>query len=63
MSYDSDVFFGFCVNHNHWDPYRDKKLTIKIRQALIKKLAECSDSDLLDNVEITETIKKEDKDG
>ena len=57
MKYNSCVFLGFSVDHSTEDPY--KSITAdQLRQAIIKKLADCPNDDLLDNIEITDTYEE-----
>tara|TARA_R100000700_G_C3078911_1_gene85545 strand:+ start:129 stop:299 length:171 start_codon:yes stop_codon:yes gene_type:complete len=53
-------FLGFSVNHITEDPYLSVTAD-DVRKAIIQKLAEYSDDDLLSAVELTDTYK-EDKD-
>jgi hypothetical protein len=56
--YNSLGFFGFTVNHKTEDPY--KSVTADdIRKAIIKRLANCSDEDLLSEVELNDTYEEE----
>ena len=57
MKYNSCVFLGFSVDHSTKDPY--KSITAdQLRQAIIQKLADCPNDDLLDNIEITDTYEE-----
>ena len=52
--YNSLGFLGFTVNHKTEDPY--KSVTADdIRKSIIKRLANCSDEDLLSEVELNDT--------
>ena len=61
MSYNSMGFLGFSVNHITEDPYLSVTAD-DIRKAIIKKLADYSDSDLLSIVELTDTYKEDKND-
>ena len=61
MKYNSMGFLGFSVNHTTEDPYLSVTAD-DVRKAIIEKLAELSDDDLLSVVELTDTYK-EDKNG
>jgi len=58
MTYNSVGFLGFSVNHVTEDPYLSVTAD-DIRKAIIKKLADYSDSDLLSIVELTDTYKED----
>ena len=57
MSYNSMGFLGFSVNHITEDPYLSVTAD-DVRKAIIKKLADCPNDDLLDNIEITDTYEE-----
>ena len=57
MTYNSVGFLGFSVNHVTEDPYLSVTAD-DIRKAIIKKLADYSDSDLLSIVELTDTYEE-----
>tara|TARA_Y100000114_G_scaffold142516_1_gene149183 strand:+ start:35 stop:241 length:207 start_codon:yes stop_codon:yes gene_type:complete len=61
MTYNSVGFLGFSVNHVTEDPYLSVTAD-DIRKAIIKKLADYSDSDLLSIVELTDTYKEDKND-
>ena len=61
MTYNSMGFLGFSVNHVTEDPYLSVTAD-DIRKAIIKKLADYSDSDLLSIVELTDTYKEDKND-
>ena len=52
--YNSLGFLGFTVNHITEDPYQSVTAD-DIRKAIIKRLANCSDEDLLSEVELNDT--------
>jgi len=52
--YNSLGFLGFTVNHITEDPYKSVT-AYDIRKAIIKRLANCSDEDLLSEVELNDT--------
>tara|TARA_R100000455_G_C6142882_1_gene35300 strand:- start:70 stop:243 length:174 start_codon:yes stop_codon:yes gene_type:complete len=56
MKYNSLGFLGFSVDHVTKDPYRSVSAD-DIRKAIIQKLAEYSDDDLLSVVELNDTYK------
>ena len=58
MTYNSVGFLGFSVNHVTEDPYLSVTAD-DIRKAIIKKLADYSDSDLLSIVELTDTYNED----
>ena len=58
MTYNSMGFLGFSVNHVTEDPYLSVTAD-DVRKAIIKRLADCSDSDLLSEVELTDTYKED----
>ena len=60
MKYNSLGFLGFTVDHLTEDPYKSVSAD-DIRKAIIKKLAEYSDEDLLSVVELDDTYKNEEK--
>ena len=57
MTYNSVGFLGFSVNHVTEDPYLSVTAD-DVRKAIIKKLADYSDSDLISIVELTDTYKE-----
>ena len=58
MKYNSMGFLGFSVEHTTEDPYKSVSAD-DVRKAIIKRLADCSDSDLLSEVELTDTYKED----
>ena len=54
MKYNSMGFLGFSVEHTTEDPYKSVSAD-DVRKAIIKRLANCSDEDLLSEVELTDT--------
>ncbi len=58
MSYNSMGFLGFSVVHTTEDPYKSVSAD-DVRKAIIKRLANCSDEDLLSEVELTDTYKED----
>ena len=54
MKYNSMGFLGFSVEHTTEDPYKSVSAD-DVRKAIIQKLAEYSDDDLLSVVELTDT--------
>jgi len=57
MTYNSMGFLGFSVNHETEDPYLSVTAD-DLRKAIIKRLADCSDSDLLSEVELSDTYNE-----
>jgi hypothetical protein len=74
MKYNSRGFLGFSVDHKTEDP-DDSVKADDIRKAIIKRLADLNDEDLISSVELNDTYNlfgeelsdlkanKEDKDG
>mgnify|MGYP003112422096 FL=1 len=56
MKYNSLGFLGFSVDHVTEDPYRSVSAD-DIRKAIIKRLANCTDDQLLDEVSLDDTYK------
>ncbi len=57
MKYNSVGFLGFSVDHITEDPY----LTVTaddVRKAIIKRLADCTDDQLLDEVSLDDTCEE-----
>lgn len=56
MKYNSLGFLGFSVDHVTEDPYRSVSAD-DIRKAIIKRLANCTDDQLLDEVSLDDTYE------
>ena len=56
IKYNSLGFLGFSVDHVTEDPYRSVSAD-DIRKAIIKRLANCTDDQLLDEVSLDDTYK------
>ena len=56
MKYNSLGFLGFSVDHVTEDPYRSVSAD-DIRKAIIKRLANCTDDQLLDEISLDDTYK------
>ena len=57
MNYNSVGFLGFVVEHKLKDPYLCSTVTADaLRKSIIKKLAEYDDEDLLQAVELQDTV-------
>tara|TARA_R100001086_G_C11637442_1_gene203511 strand:- start:43 stop:225 length:183 start_codon:yes stop_codon:yes gene_type:complete len=56
MQYNSIGFLGFTVDHLTEDPYRSVSAD-DVRKAIIKRLANCTDDQLLDEVSLDDTYK------
>jgi len=58
MKYNSLGFLGFSVDHITEDPYRSVSED-DVRNAIIKRLANCTDDQLLDEVSVDDTYKND----
>jgi len=58
MKYNSLGFLGFSVDHITEDPYRSVSAD-DVRKAIIKRLANCTDDQLLDEVSLDDTYKND----
>lgn len=57
MKYNSVGFLGFVVEHELKDPYLCSTVTADaLRKSILKKLAEYDDEDLLQAVELQDTV-------
>jgi len=58
MKYNSLGFLGFSVNHITENPYKSVSAD-DIRKAIIKRLANCTDDQLLDEVSLDDTYEND----
>ena len=58
MQYNSIGFLGFTVDHLTEDPYRSVSAD-DVRKAIIKRLANCTDDQLLDEVSLDDTYEND----
>ena len=56
MKYNSVGFLGFSVEHLTEDPYQSVSAD-DVRKAIIKRLADCTDDQLLDEVSLDDTCE------
>jgi len=57
VKYNSVGFLGFSVEHLTEDPYQSVSAD-DVRKAIIKRLAKCTDDQLLDEVSLDDTVEE-----